>query len=185
MTHPASFNATAPNWSRAEDAVLRAAIDEGKHIGQIIPLLPRRTRYSIHHRAKRLNLNLLMSEADAAREVSAELANEILRLCGYIKSDGYIASYIGCSRELVGKIRARLPGERTSAGCNDLDGPPLPAREDMTAKTGSVALYNAMVRHFSALASSAGTTAEIAMLACLYGRDRAARFTTQKGIRHV
>ena len=42
----------------------------------------------------------------------ADTAAEIRRLCGYIKSDTYIAQYIGVSPERVAKIRKSIPPAR-------------------------------------------------------------------------
>jgi hypothetical protein len=181
-SHPNALNARSPHWTLAEDKTLREAIIAGKRIPDLVKLLPDRSPRSIQTRARRIGVPItLRSRAFCTRQPENTDA-EILRLCGYLKSDSTIADYVGCSRERVAALRAGLKAEkrRTMAGFNDLAGEPIEPRVDVGAIKATKALRDRMIALFERQATAAGVSTEIAMLANLAGRGRAGASTTTK-----
>jgi len=182
-----SDNARSPLWSLDEDKILVDAIKAGASVPAMQRLLPGRTAQSIQNRAARLGRPLSLKPNPVAAVKPQGIDGEIIRLCGYIKSDSSIAAYIGCSRDHVAAMRRRLPPEKPmrSAGQNDLAGDPLPIRADTWAEEASAQLRDRMVKLYADRAHARRETTHFAMLACLYGRESAIRFTTQKGSANV
>lgn len=182
QTSPNALNARSPLWSLAEDQILSAAIRSGKQMPELLKLLPGRTRRSIQTRAGRIGMPISQRPSRLGTRPTESEEAEILRLCRYLKSDATIASYMGCSRDRVATVRARLAAEptRTSAGFNDLAGDPIEPRDDMSAARATKALRDRMIALFERQARAAGVSTEIAMLANLAGRGRAGPATTTK-----
>ena len=180
-----------PNpWSPEEDAIIRQAVRNGASAGAIVSMLTRRTERSVQNRAKRLGLNMVLRSNQVARASPQGLDSEIIKLCRYIKSDSYIANYLGTKRERVEALRRRTPVvARDGQGVGRPRAPvaevPMSMDAEMKASTaarmGSKALRDAMLALYGRRAEATASTIQEAMIACLYGTEAAARFITTKG----
>ena len=176
-------------WTPEEDALIRTAIKRGAPAEQILPLLDNRTLQSIQNRAARLGLTITVKMNAVALLKPAGIDGEIIKLCAYISSDSYIANYVGTTSEHVAGLRRRtLPKPRGSEGgpgrprspINDVPiGTEAEVHRRSAATIGSNALRDAMLTHYRTRAKREGCTPEQAMIACLYGRDAAARFAKE------
>jgi hypothetical protein len=174
-------------WTKFEDDILAGGFRAGWSENVFLEALPDRTWRSIQTRLarkgirpKRINLG-----GTGTRMVEpAGMDGEIQKLCAYITDDRYIAGYLGTPLDRVRRVRHVIAKEKPRQRPVPDDSQPLGLNRDISIATetreASEALLRRMVWLYEREAAAAGTTPEIAMLACLFGRDAANRFTTQK-----